>query len=135
MATMSEFGFKKDGYRFTPKNDTYVSFFSDTICPTLGILPKDKSIYKICVVISENSGGSKTFKYLLKNSMNENNGVAHESPDIQIPAEFRDKSSDKILNELGANINANLEYLWKNHKKDFNRVGGNFKTSASILFL
>lgn len=135
MPLMSEFGFKKDGYRFIPKYDTYVSFFSDTIHPILGILPKDKSIYKICVVISENGGGSKTFKYLLKNSINGNNGIVYESPDIQIPAEFRDKASDEILNEIGTNIENNLEYLWKNHKKDFNRIQRNFKTSASILFL
>jgi hypothetical protein len=135
MATMSEFGFKKNGYMFTPKDNTYISFFSDTTHPLLGILPKDKTVYKICVVISENSGGSKTFKYLLKNSINGNNGVVYESPDIQIPAEFRNRSSDNVLNELGANIDANLEYLWKNHKKDFDRVRGNFKNSTSILFL
>lgn len=122
MPLMSEFGFKKNGYRFTPEYDTYVSFFSDTIRPILGILPKDKSMYKICVVISENSKGGKTFKYLLKNSINGNNGVVYESPDIQIPAEFRDKASDKILNEIGTNIENNLEYLWKNHKEHFNRV-------------
>ena len=135
MSLMSEFGFKKNGYRFIPKYDTDISFFSDMRHPLLGVLPKDKSIYKICVIISENSKGNKTFKYLLKNSTNGNNGVVYESPDIQIPAEFRNKASDEILNEIGTNIENNLEYLWKNHKRNFNRVGGNYKTSSSILFL
>ena len=112
MSLMSEFGFKKNGYIFTPKNDIYISFFSDMIHPLLGILPKDKTINKICVVISENSEGSKTFKYLLKKSIDGNNGIVYESPDIQIPAEFRNKPSDKILNELGTNIEKNLEYVW-----------------------
>jgi hypothetical protein len=135
MSLMSEFGFKKNGYMFTPKNDTYIPFFPEMTHPLLGILPKDKTLYKICVVISENEVGDKNFKYLLKSSINGKNGIVYESPEIQIPAEFRDKSPDKILNELGTNIENSLEHLWKNHRKDFNRIKRNFKTSTSILFL
>ena len=114
---MSEFGFGGKNYRFRPESDVYISLLSDGASPLLGILPADKTLNNICVVVSEGPNGQKTLKYVLKITNNGSNGIQYTSPEIPIPSEFRDLGLGELSREITTNIQANLKFIEENYPR------------------